>query len=129
MACMVSVPCSRTATVDLLQYLHQQVYHVSASGLLDLVHVTCQLQPRIHYTYDLHAFAPDFGWLPTRLEHTQCEVLQLVLDVVDLVVGLQLLPEQSTHSVLRGVSQSSVVQCIPLNIAQHIGCNPQAHDM
>ena len=112
-----------------LQYLHQQVYDVSVSGLFDLVDFTYQLQPTIHYAYDLHEFAIDFGWFPTRLEHTQCEVLQLVLDAVDLAVGLQLLPVQSTPSILVGVCPASVAKCFPQHIAQHIGCNPQAHDI
>ena len=107
--------------------MNQQVCHVSVSRLLDLTHVTCQLQPKIHYTSDLHAYAPDFGWLPTHIEHTQCVVLHLVLDVVDLVLVLQLLPEHSTPSLLLGVCQASVVQGLPQQIAQHIGCNPQTH--
>jgi hypothetical protein len=69
-------------------------------------------------------FAHDLGWFPSRLDHIQCEVLQLVLCVFDLLVGLQLLPEQITPSIILGVFQSSVVQCLPQHIAQQLGCYP-----
>ena len=130
MACMVRVARFQHAMVELLQYLHQPVYNVSVRGLLDLVHVACHMQPNIHYTSDWHASAPDFGRFPHMLDHIQCEVLQLVLDVVDIVLGLQkFLPDQLTPSLLLGVCQSSVVQGLPQHLAEHIGCNPQAHDV
>ena len=120
MACMVRAPCSQHAVVDMLQFLHQQVYHVSVSGRLDLCmsHASCNHTAAIHLTC-MH-MPLILGGFPAFLSHMQCNVLQLVLDVVDFVVGLQRLPEQSTCALFIGVcANRALPNASPTHCPEH----------